>query len=135
MGLFSNGVEKGVLRMEGNKKQKPGEDSVYHKFFLEADKTLQKEYGLPRLSWYMFTDTELERYITKTISVTDCEGITLGNMYYFYLGTPCVITKVKCGDEEKVVRLPISVVKRTLERTLKNAEDATKLGPVDLLRL
>lgn len=135
MGLFSNGVEKGALRMEGNKKQKPGEDSVYHKFFLEADKTLQKEYGLPRLSWYMFTDTEFERYITKTVSVTDCEGITLGNMYYFYLGTSCVITKVKCGDEEKVVRLPISVVKRTLERTLKNAEDATKLGPVDLLRL
>lgn len=135
MGLFSNDVEKGVLRMEGNKKQKPGEDSVYHKFFLEADKPLQREYGLPRLSWYMFTDTELERYVLKTVSVTNCEALSLGNMYLFILGTPCVITKLKCGDEEKVVRLPLSVVKRTLERTLKNAEDATKLGPIDMLRL
>lgn len=135
MGLLSNGVEKGVLRMEGNKNHKPGEDPIYHKFYLEADDPLHFVYELPKQAWYMFTDTELERYVLKPVAVTTCSGIQLGNMYLFQLGSPCVVTRLLCGDDNKVVRLPLSVVKRTLQRGLKNAEDAAKPGLLDRLRM
>ena len=123
-----NNINTGVLVKDTNKERKPSENGVYYMFWLNADDDLTYVYGFPKTGCYMFTKNEFERNIEAGPNVGPLSIFQLGKLSFFMLGCPSVLVKLSFDRQEKVVRIPMSVLKHALARNAKNPEDSVKPG-------
>lgn len=116
-----------------NRNKKPSEDRFYFGFWLLADDQLSYLFGLPKEGYYLFTNNEFERFIKKPFNAGPRHLFRLGELHTFFLTKTAIIGKISYEKEEKVVRLPLNLLKRTLARTKRNPEDAKESGVINKL--
>ena len=126
-----NKVVPGVLITDINKDRKPSEERFYFGFWLSADEKANSVFGLPKEGYYLFTDNEFHRFIKKPFNAGPKGLFTLGVLNTFFLSKPTIIAKLSYEGEEKLVRLPMNLLKRTLARTKRNPEDVKEPGIIN----
>lgn len=126
-----NKVVPGVLITDINKDRKPSEERFYFGFWLYADDQLSYVFGLPKEGYYMFTDNEFNRYIKKPFNAGPKSLFTLGKLNTFFLSKPTILVKLSYEGEDKLVRIPMNLLKRTLARTNRNPEDVKEPGIIN----
>lgn len=126
-----NKVVPGVLITDINKDRKPSEEKFYFGFWLSADEKANYVFGLPKEGYYLFTDSEFNRFIKKPFNVGPKHLFTLGVLNTFFLSKATVLVKLSYEGDDKLVRIPMNILKRTLARTGRNPEDVKEPGIIN----
>ena len=120
-------LTKGSLQKIDNKDRKNGEKKVYYTFWFSADLLMSCVHGFPYAAFYFFTKNEFERYFEHPKNVVNLSLLPLGELKLFMLGRKqAVLVRVTWDGEDKVIRIPMRIIRYALERSIKNPEDVKK---------
>lgn len=112
-----------------NRMRRNGESAWYTSVWFDVEQSLKYVYALPTKACYLFTDNEYERYIDKPVSIASTGIFPMGVLFGFKLGRRMsVLVKVSTSEWDKVVRIPMGVLKNALERGKRNPEDQQRPG-------
>ncbi len=120
-------ITKGSLQKIDNKDRKNGEKKVYYTFWFSTDLLMSCVHSFPHSAFYFFTKNEFERYFEHPKNVVNLSLLPVGELKLFMLGKQrAVLARVTWEGEDKVVRIPMRILRWALERSIQNPEDIKK---------